>query len=134
MSVNRALAWVGSAVAVAAVAAGLYIAGAPSDARLMRLDGQRVRDLQRLARAVDAYRVATGSLPSSLADTVKSERAQRLPVDPESGESYRYEVVSADAYRLCAQFARPSRKLPGMSFWEHGAGATCFEVPVNAAK
>ena len=134
MTVNRALAWAGSVVAVAAVAAGLYIAGAPSDARLMRLDEQRVRDLQRLARAVDAYRVATGHLPSSLADTVKSQRAERSPVDPESGEPYRYEVVSADAYRLCAQFARPSRELPGMSFWKHDAGVRCFDVPVNAAK
>lgn len=100
----------------------------------MRLDEQRVRDLQTLARVIDAYRVAEGELPPSLAAAVQARRVQRLPVDPETGEPYRYEVVTPDAYRLCAEFARPSLKLPGMSFWEHDAGARCFDIPVNAAK
>jgi hypothetical protein len=134
MTVSRVLAAIGSAVVLAAVGAGLYVAGAPSEARLMRLDEQRVLDLRSLAGAIELYRNAEGELPRSLADTVKPQRVWRLPVDPETGDPYEYEVIDTRSYRLCAQFARRSRDSPGMSFWKHDAGMQCFDVPVSARK
>ena len=134
MTVNRVLAAIGSAVVLVAVGAGLYIAGAPSEARLTRLDEQRVLDLQSLAGAIELYRNAEGELPRSLADVVKPQRMWRLPVDPETRAPYEYEVIDARSYRLCAQFARRSRDSPDVGFWKHDAGRQCFDIPVSARK
>jgi len=55
MTANKVWALAGSAAVAAAVIAGLYVIGAPSEERALRLDERRLTDLMRLTAAVDAY-------------------------------------------------------------------------------
>ncbi|MBN1239922.1 MAG: hypothetical protein JXB36_15575 [Gammaproteobacteria bacterium] len=128
MTANQIWAGVGSAVAVAAVAVGLYLAGSPSEERALRLDERRVADLQNLMVAIDNHWYASDSLPRDLDQLAVDQRMRRLPADPVTAEPYDYEVTGRNAFRLCAEFARPSRPAEDAGFWTHEAGRQCFEM------
>ena len=56
--------------------------------------------------------------------------------DPETAQSYRYEVIDSVAYRLCATFAFAStdEENPRAYYdkdWAHGAGSQCFRFRVR---
>jgi len=123
---------------VAAVGVGLYLNGAPSELRLVRLDEQRVQDLRNLATAVDNYHERNALLPVELdqldeADLWNMNRTS----DPETREPYGYRVVDARSYDLCAVFHRASDEqeydiaLP--DFWNHPAGRHCFRFDATDA-
>jgi hypothetical protein len=133
MTANQIWALGGSAIAAVAVVAGLYVAGAPSEERALRLDERRVEDLMTLTRAVDSYRLANGALPQNLDQVIAGQRLRNVPVDPVSGHPYTYEISDNDSYHLCAEFSRPSRSLEPTNFWGHQAGRQCFEMDVADA-
>ncbi|HEX7037314.1 MAG TPA: hypothetical protein VF210_16200 [Pseudomonadales bacterium] len=131
MNVHRVAAGVSIAVVAIAALAGFLVSGTPGEQRLKRLDAHRVADLQNLARAVERYWYPQHSLPTSVDPLVDGLNLSRLPTDPVTGTPYRYERLSADSYRLCADFARPSEAWEGDDFWRHPAGTHCytFKVP-----
>lgn len=99
---------------VAAVAAGLDVAGTPSDQRQLEADAHRVRDLQNMERNIRAH-----------------PQDRQLLRDPETGQPYQFRAKAGTAYELCATFNRPSPNEPGrekLNFWTHGAGRTCFQL------
>lgn len=126
MSVEKAAAVLSAVVFVAAVAAGLVVSGSPGEQRLRRFDDQRVSDLMELSRALDAYWDSESVLPASLDLVVDGRRLTRVPVDPATDAAYEYLVDAPDAYRLCADFARPSGEDARGDFWAHEAGRACF--------
>jgi hypothetical protein len=122
----------------AAVAGGLLLVGSPGEARLKRLDDQRVADLRRISSAVALYRTRTGTLPASL-DAVRTQGAWRTPPrDPETDQAYEYRVLVDNRYELCATFDRLSdEERPLWStdvFWAHTSGRQCFPVDVTNVK
>jgi hypothetical protein len=138
---------VGVAVAVVASAtiiAGFFIVGSPMKARDIRLDMQRVSDLQSIQSQVVTYYQQTGELPESLETLADPLSYYTVPVDPLTEEPYTYRVTDTFAFELCATFARAGEDMRGRgSFardvampypgpggldqnWEHGAGVTCF--------
>lgn len=122
-------------VVAAAVAAGLWISGAPQTQRLERADERRIDDLRRLTAAIADYHDDRGELPAHLGALVDGLRLSELPSDPLRGEPYDYERAGAGAYRLCARFDLPSPPERSAGFWRHGAGRHCyaFTVDGNAA-
>lgn len=132
MNVHRVAAGVSIAVVAIVAVAGFIVSGTPGEQRLKRLDQHRVADLQNLARAVDRHWAAEHSVPTAVDPLVDGRNLSRLPTDPATGEPYRYERLSADGYRLCADFARASEEWERDSFWEHPAGTHCYTFKVSA--
>ena len=124
------------AAVVAAVLAGLWSIGSPSEQRLRRLDERRVSDLTQLSQAVHWYHTERRALPAAASDLVNGNRLSRLPVDPSTEEPYEYRVTGERQFELCAVFARSSRSEYADDFWYHDAGQRCytFDVPESPVR
>lgn len=138
-----------AAVAAATIVAGFFIVGSPMKARDIRLDVQRVSDLQSIQGQVVTYYQQTGELPNSLATLADPLSYYTVPVDPLTEESYAYRMTDALSFTLCATFAREGEDMrgrggfardiampypgPGVMSenWEHGAGETCFDRTID---
>jgi hypothetical protein len=119
---------------VAAIAASMWVAGSPTEARLRALDERRVRHLQTIEQWVGQYFAARKSLPESLGVLSRDAIGAMLPTDPETGAQYEYHVTGPRAYELCATFAREGdhdRPTYGPYRWPHGAGRQCFQRDVK---
>ena len=95
-------------VLAAAVGAALWMTGGPNAGRAEQYDAKRFADLYDLNRYVEcASRVKGGVLIESL-EVVEACGDPFDYRDPLTGEPYRYEKLSAQSYRLCADFQRPN--------------------------
>lgn len=131
MTINR-IALIGATLAFAiAIGIGLYLAGSPAEQRLVRFDQQRISDLMQIRTSIDGYWRTHRSLPSRASEDVIGIPMDRVPRDPKSDAAYEYEVISDDAYRLCAVFSRPSADRLVDDFWAHEPGRHCFEFRVT---
>lgn len=132
MRVQTVAAGVAIVVVVAAVATGLVMLGPPSAQRALRLDERRSASLRALQAAVDEYWIGHGQLPKSIGDLLNGPRVlYDDPKDPVTRREYRYRMVTATSYELCADFERPSPPDSSDRFWTHGAGTRCFVLEVR---
>ena len=140
-------------LAIATIVSGFFIVGTPQQARLARFDTQKVNDLQSLQSRVTSYWQAKQKLPASLTDLSDALTYGPLPMDPQSGESYVYEMSGPLSFKLCATFNAQSRGnqnfgvypdtrgvMPtpagskGVSQqdnWQHTAGQVCFDRTID---
>lgn len=132
--------WLGGAAVVivtAAIVAGFFVIGGPGEARLERLDRERIEDLRRIEHAVAEVWDRTETLPPSLDSLRTADRllADDL-VDPTTAEPYDYRVLSDSTYELCATFERASEET-SVPYYDrtaidsHSAGRQCFTVQPN---
>ncbi len=126
MNVQRVAAVASIVIVVAAVGGGLFVTGAPSEQRLLRLDDERVGGLRMISSTASYRWDADQRLPDSAAELVNGQDLSRLPEDPSSGQPYEYRITGPRAFEVCAVFDRSSR--PGLAgdFWFHEAGRQCF--------
>ena len=118
---------------VAAVAAGLVLLGSPRQARLRRMDDQRLSALQALTNTVDAYMGKHGALPDTI-DQLAADQVWLAPSalrDPETGAPYDYRKTGPAAYLLCARFATATDEDAPLH-WRHGPGRACFSQTTSA--
>ncbi|MFM7075837.1 MAG: hypothetical protein ACKO3G_07210, partial [Planctomycetaceae bacterium] len=126
----------GLAVALACLTAALLLLGNPLEARLRRLDEQRVADLRRIQSNVERYHRRTGRLPATLDDLRDDpDTFVAALADPVTGEAYGYEPSGERTYRLSAAFERPSvddgaPEWMRDGFFRHDAGRKAFEITV----
>lgn len=99
-------AWLIAALAMVAVALGLYLTGGPDRARKEKRDREREQDLISLANWVDCLAAEQGGLPARLQADPQCDWTLRT-ADPFTDVPYRYEVVAPRRYRLCAVFDLP---------------------------
>lgn len=132
MSRHKLIAMAASAIVVAAVLAGLFLAGSPADERLRRLDEIRIQHLMSLNAAIDQQIRRNNFMPPNLASVVDGQRLTTLPTDPDSGAQYEFAQLSSSSYELCAVFAIASPADAALNFWRHPAGRACFTFQVNA--
>jgi hypothetical protein len=134
VTVNTGFAVASSAVVAIAVVAGLFLGGSPGEQRLVRFDELRVGDLQLLSSAIDRRWETFEQLPASLEDLVDGVLLKRMPLDPQTGTQYVYEITGDNSYRLCTGFSRASvNPLPG-DFWAHEPGYRCFDFTLVSAE
>ncbi len=134
----RAFAFLSSGCLLAILAVGFVFAGSPQHQRMVRLDEERVQDLQSLEYEVIEYWRLKEELPSELSDLERDGYYFELPLDPRSGESYQYQVLGDLKFELCADFdltslenqALPDRYM-GAAQFEHEAGVDCFEKEID---
>lgn len=134
---------------LASVAASFFIVGSPETARLLKIDEQKVADLQNIQWQVLSYWQQKERLPASLAELKDPLSGFTLPTDPETGEDYGYRVTTAPhSFELCADFNlavtegkvtepimspdnRPVSVHTGDDNWNHNSGQTCFERTID---
>lgn len=143
---------IGAAIAtLAAIVAGFFIVGSPMMARDVRLDMQRVSDLQNVQQQIVTFYQQKQSLPATLTELADPLSYYTLPKDPTTGADYTYERTGNLSFKVCADFAREGKDLKGrggfgrdvaVSYpypgsdpmnenWQHGAGITCFERTID---
>lgn len=148
-------------IVTTAIVAGFFIIGSPQEERLRRFDEQRINDLQYLQSQIVFYWQNKKKLPENLEILRDDLRGVTVPSDPQTGESYGYEIRGPLTFALCATFSRPSlgrkvdtaekstsyreskpiRATPsppepyygirGSTSWEYNAGRTCFERNID---
>ena len=130
----------GTAVTVAvtaAVIAGIYLLGSPSEERARRLDERRVQDLSGISQAIDVYWTRQSNVPSSL-DQLRSETGANITVtDPLTNAPYEFRLLEEGKYELCASFEGDSRESEGRfgaGFWTHRAGRQCFQRGASSVR
>ncbi len=132
------LARAGAVGVVLAMAAALWMAGAPATARGRELDQIRQRHLLAIAEHLRVLRQQDRPLPATLEEARASAWGPALEVeDPETHVPYGYEVLDSSRVRLCAVFSRADSLGPHggqvQPFWRHGAGEHCFEFVLEGA-
>lgn len=129
----------------AAIVSGFFIIGTPQQARQYRLDVERVNDLQILQSEVTSFYQQKRVLPNTLSQLNDPLLSYTVPVDPETGEMYRYEKTADLGFRLCAVFGAESLKTAELartapvivggkeqsSSWYHSAGEVCFDRAID---
>ncbi len=130
---------------VLSIASGFFIIGNPADVRLYRFDDQKVSDLQNIQSMVLNYWQVQHTLPTNLKESLDPLNSyQTIPLDPQSSQSYSYEIVKPLVFKLCAHFNKEnkSNNSPNMQTapypagsmqdnWQHGAGDTCFTRTID---
>lgn len=148
--VNMVGAAVG-ALAIMTVIAGFFIVGTPGQIRALRIDQERVSDLQNIQYQVANYWQQKRALPGNLTALNDPLMGFSVPMDPETNEAYEYSVVSPTSFTLCATFNVPSKDMTGkgeypmydssypapfgeMESFKHDAGRTCFTRTIDPDK
>ncbi len=134
MNGQRLAAGLAIAVVVAAIVTGLVISGSPQHQRLLRLDQQRVYDLQSLSQSLYAHYSNERELPTDLAELVDGRNRLSLPRDPESDQAYAYEILERREFQLCGEFALPSEGPQFDEFWAHAEGRQCFRFDLSSLR
>ena len=119
------------AAVAAAVVAGLFVLGSPSEERARRIDRRRVADLEAIAAATDLYWTRHARLPGSLAELNAEPGVNVSTGDPAGAESYGYQPLDSVRYEVCANFERETEATspdPARNLWAHGAGRQCFAL------
>lgn len=122
-------------LALATVVAVLALTPGPGQRRLQQRDAATVSDLQQLQQAIVVWQRQHQALPADLA-RVAAQPGIALPLAPaDGGPGYRYAVLDAHSYQLCAHFHTdtaaphdPRQRNAGAAFgdWPHPSGEHCF--------
>ena len=99
--------------------------------RARRLDNRRVTDLRGITAATDLYWTRHSELPASLVGLSAEPGVQISTADPESSETYGYQLLDSVQYELCASFDLESEEIvrdPEKNLWAHGPGQQCFQL------
>ena len=136
---KRKLAAIGSAAIILIfIIAGFSVLGSPKTQRLLRLDNQKITDLQNLEWQVINYWQTNGMIPDLLPN---------ISADQQTGTPYEYKKTGGMEFELCAVFnaeneAAPNTKTPsavypgGMGMpinenWNHSIGHQCFSRTID---
>lgn len=136
-----------SVIFLASIVSGFFIVGSPAQQRNIRMDLQRVQDLQNIQYQLLNYWTQKGAIPQALTELQDPISGFIIPVDPLTKTAYAYQVKGPYAFELCATFADASRNEPGTErymkqsypmqvdgisdVWEHAEGSVCFERSID---
>lgn len=130
-------------VIVIAMVASFFVIGSPAEQRNIRLDQQRISDLQSIQSSLVGYWQDKELLPETLTELEDDLIGYYNPVDPESGDSYGYQVTGDLSFQLCATFLAESSVgnynprvveatlMTGETSWAHESGYVCFDRTID---
>ncbi len=148
-NIHRIVGIASSVIIVGCVIAGFFIVGTPSEQRAVRFDETRVNDLAQIQGEVISYWIQKDVLPETLGDVTNSINGYIAPIDPDSGEPYKYRATGDLSFELCATFVTSSEEndvyknsnrpmevyyggMTAQSFaWDHSTGEKCFERTID---
>lgn len=142
-SYARYVNWATGVLVVLTIVSGFVIIGSPQSQRALRLDQQRVSDLQSIQSQLVYVYQQKGTLPATLADLNDPLSYFAVPVDPQTKAAYEYAVKGTLSFELCATFAAEGTDQYGSTVarptvygvtgdnWQHTAGRVCFERTID---
>lgn len=140
MNISLQKKWtIGSAlVIVACIIWGFIVLGSPRTQQLLKLDGQKVSDLQNIENSIQDFYATRGILPNSF-DELLTLNYYINTTDSQTQKSYEYKKTSKTTFDLCAEFNKELTKddfakeptVYGGSSWTHGIGRFCFNKIIN---
>lgn len=120
---------------------GFSVIGSPKTQRLMRIDQQKINDLQIIQSQAISYWQAKGTTPPNLDAMKDSLSYYPIPVDADTGMPYEYTQKSLNSFELCATFSTASnighsssQTKPIMAQndnWQYSSGHYCFERTID---
>ena len=133
---------------VGSIVAGFSVLGSPQSQRTLRYDNQKVSDLQNIQWQIVNYWQQKEVMPNTLLDLEDPISGFVAPNDPQSGESYIYNLTGNLAFELCADFNKISSDKSSRASitpryeievpfgkltenWDHEAGPHCFERTID---
>ena len=147
---NRMVVAATAVLIVITIVAGFFIVGTPAQARLYRLDAQKVNDLQMIQQEVADYYQVKQKLPTNLSELVDPLSGTMVPKDTQLNQDYGYRITTSPySFEVCATFnalstgttqvgmyAQPmmSATHMGGDSWQHGVGQGCFERTLDPAR
>lgn len=133
-----------SVVVLVTLALGFVFAGSPFYQRNVRLDEERIQDLQSIESEVLNYWQNKDELPADLRDLSRDLSYFEVPVDPSTGNDYGYTATGSLSFELCAVFLVESQStslttrgfttnygFTSQEKWEHGTGEVCFSRTID---
>ncbi|KKQ28197.1 MAG: hypothetical protein US42_C0001G0048 [Candidatus Magasanikbacteria bacterium GW2011_GWC2_37_14] len=135
-----------SVVVLASIIIGFFIVGTPGAQRNRRFDEKRINDLQILQNQIVDYWTKKQKLPVKLVDLNDSISGLLIPTDPNTKVDYEYNIISALAFELCANFATADKDYgiaAAPNFytqpydsaysqnWIHVSGRVCFSRTID---
>jgi hypothetical protein len=133
------IAYVSPVIVLGSIILGFAYTGLPGTARDLRLDGEKVNDLQSIQWRITDFYTNKGSVPTNLAEVTDNLNGGINFKDRETGEPYAYVKTGDKAFKLCAVFHRVTDKDASYPItntndtWTHGAGEYCFDRTINTA-
>lgn len=123
-------------VLLAVVAWGFAIFGSPKTQRLMRVDGEKISDLQNVQWQIINYWQNNGSLP---------ETWETPAIDSQTGKAYEYKKTGTTTFELCAEFNHEgttnqnavmmygleTKSMMQNNNWDHEKGRHCFPREID---
>lgn len=132
------------AIVMTAIITGFFFVESPSQVRLLRLDEQRVNDLQNIQWEIVGYWQTKNKLPENLSQLDDNIKGYTAPHDPVTNSDYNYQVKNKLSFELCATFnleANQDNSLKSMPVyretgydlgnWQHAAGLYCFTRTID---
>lgn len=140
---EKIFVWIVSLIVLGGVAGGFVIAGSPFEQRYLKIDQQRINDLQMLQGQIENYWQQKSALPKSFDELAINNFGVPIPYDPETRHSYEYNKTGDLTYQLCATFSTDSQNnnqkqsYPRAVYpagpmgtyaqnWDHSKGYICF--------
>jgi len=124
------------ATVIITIIVAFFISGSPFAARDIKLDDQRIGDLQGIQSQIIYYWQRKGTIPASLNELTDSISGYKAPTDPETNAGYEYNGLSNLSFQLCATFSAATPKnqtgyaapMPDRlnDNWQHNKGKICF--------
>jgi hypothetical protein len=138
---NRNLAIATSILVIISIAGGFFYTGSPAKQRALRLDQDRIGNLQWIQNEIINYWQNKEQLPENLAALTNNISGFTAPTDPESKKPYEYRILTKTSFELCGEFSEAgipdnsqSRYYvePGREQnWQHEKGRVCFERNID---
>lgn len=145
--VSKQVAIVTVVVILGSIISGFFLVGSPMHQRDIRMDDQRVSDLQNIQSQILNFWTQKGSIPKTLDDLKDPLNGFVAPVDPISKQPYEYIVKGEHDFELCATFTNASgteqsnryKTVPMMypvgngtlDIWTHSSGHSCFTRSID---
>jgi hypothetical protein len=120
------------------IIAGFSVLGSPKTQRLLRLDSQKISDLQNIQWEVINHWQVYGIVPESISDNF---------TDPQTKEMYQYKRTGPMTFEICAVFnleneelnkgrttlevTYPAKGVVQNDNWNHSAGEQCFSRTID---
>jgi len=139
------LAIIVAVVVLASIVMGFFIVGTPGQQRSRKMDDQRIMDLQTIQGQIVDYWSRKQILPKNLEGLQDNISGFIVPMDPDTKESYEYNIIESLKFELCTDFVTSSSDLPArgkdtmydspygafQQNWDHKTGRTCFSRTID---
>jgi hypothetical protein len=123
---------------------GFSIIGSPRTQRLIRMDQEKISNLQEIQSQILNYWTTKEMVPESLDELNDQFSGYVAPRDPQHDQPYEYRKVSAISFELCADFNRASTGqersqamypvFDNAETWNHEEGRTCFTRTIDPTR